>query len=309
MRNEIIYDKTGRPDIMVTFTPDELGLPAELNGRAVKEYCISKYQNTLIDGVPHSLPYMEPATKIDHDEAIRLCESKGEDWHLMTNDEWAAITLKAWEDDTIPTGNTSSGKSHSHPEQHGTVCKYGMTLAGSGPIEWNHDRTQLGIADMVGNIWEHVGGIRFLNGQVQTIPNHGAAAGADQSESSSEWQPILTKDGKPIYYNPQDGGIVLQDHEAEDKDWDGTPFDNLEAECDVPDQLIKLGLYPPEGLETENFFWVNNDGETIVFRGGTWDCGTSAGLLYLDGRIDRSYPNTSLGFRSAYVRYSDDLTI
>ena len=45
MRNEVIYDKNGRPDIMVVFTPSELGLPDTLRGRKVKEYAISKYQN------------------------------------------------------------------------------------------------------------------------------------------------------------------------------------------------------------------------------------------------------------------------
>jgi len=307
MRNEIIYDKTGRPDIMVTFTPDELGLPAELNGRAVAEYCISKYQNTLIDGVPYSLPYMEPTTGINHDEAVALCESKGEGWHLMTNDEWAAIALKAWTEDTVPTGNTLAGESHSHPEQRGKIFSRGKTLAGSGPIEWNHDRTQLGIADLVGNIWEHVGGIRFLNGQLQIIPNHGAAAGADQSKDSPEWQPILTADGKPIYYNPDGEDIVLQDHEASNKVWDGVPFTSLDTEIEVPEQLIRLGLYPPEGMDAEDFFWVDNDGETIVFRGGHWDSGGSAGLFCLSAHYGRSCAATSVGFRSAYVRYSGNL--
>ena len=69
MRNEVIYDKNGRPDIMVVFTPSELGLPDTLRGRKVKEYAISKYQNTLIDGVPYSLPFMKPAVNISHDEA------------------------------------------------------------------------------------------------------------------------------------------------------------------------------------------------------------------------------------------------
>ena len=91
MRNEVIYDKNGRPDIMVVFTPSELGLPDTLRGRKVKEYAISKYQNTLIDGVPYSLPFMKPAVNISRDEAIRLCESKGEGWHLITNDEWVAL--------------------------------------------------------------------------------------------------------------------------------------------------------------------------------------------------------------------------
>lgn len=141
MRNEVIYDKNGRPDIMVVFNPSELGLPDTLRGRKVKEYAISKYQNTLIDGVPYSLPFMKPAVNISHDEAIRLCESKGEGWHLITNDEWVALGFWSWDNDTMPTGNTASGKSHSHPEQTGITYEggCGKTLTGSGPVQWNHD--------------------------------------------------------------------------------------------------------------------------------------------------------------------------
>ena len=182
MRNEVIYDKNGRPDIMVVFTPSELGLPDTLRGRKVKEYAISKYQNTLIDGVPYSLPFMKPAVNISHDEAIRLCESKGEGWHLITNDEWVALGFWSWDNDTMPTGNTASGKSHSHPEQTGTTYEggCGKTLTGSGTVQWNHDGTAYGVADMCGNIWEHVGGVRFMNGMPQVIPNNGAAYGSVQ---------------------------------------------------------------------------------------------------------------------------------
>lgn len=195
MRNEVIYDKNGRPDIMVVFTPSELGLPDTLRGRKVKEYAISKYQNTLIDGVPYSLPFMKPAVNISHDEAIRLCESKGEGWHLITNDEWVALGFWSWDNDTMPTGNTASGKSHSHPEQTGTTYEggCGKTLTGSGPVQWNHDGTAYGVADMCGNIWEHVGGVRFMNGMPQVIPNNGAAYGADQSKDSPEWEAIYTE--------------------------------------------------------------------------------------------------------------------
>lgn len=309
MRNEVIFDKSGIPDIMVVFTPDELGLPATLKGRKVSEYLISKYPNTLIGGVPHSLPFQKPAVDVNFDEAVQLCESKGPGWHLLTNDEWAALARQSWENDTMPTGNTASGKSHSHPEQTGTTYDggYGKTLTGSGPVAWNHDRTAEGVSDMCGNIWEHVGGIRFLNGQVQVIPDNGAAAGADQSADSKEWQAIYTADGDPIYFNPKDGDILLEPTEAEDKDYDGVRFTDLEAKgLDVPDKLIELGLYPPAGYESDECFWIDNNAERCVSRGGRWNNGTHAGVFYLRGYNSRTYSGTDLGFRSALVRYSGD---
>lgn len=310
MRNEVIFDDRGRPDILVVFTPDELKLPDTLKGRKVKEYAISKYPNTMIDGRPYSLPFMPPAVNVNHDEAIRLCEAKGPGWHLITNDEWAALSHQSWENDTVPTGNTSSGKSHSHPEQTGTTYKdsYGKTLAGSGPIEWNHDRTAEGVADMVGNVWEHVGGVRFLDGQVQIIPNNEAAAGADQSPDSKEWTAIYTPDGDPVCYNVKDGEIVLQPTAPKEKDYDGVPFCDLHERTDmeVPDKLIELGLYPAPNYESEEYFWLDTDGERCVSRGGSWHYGTSAGVFYLNGYNSRSSVSAGIGFRSALVRYSGD---
>lgn len=309
MRNEVIFDKSGTPDIMVVFTPDELGLPATLKGRKVSEYLISKYPNALIGGVPHSLPFQKPAVDVNFDEAVQLCESKGPGWHLLTNDEWAALARQSWENDTMPTGNTASGKSHSHPEQTGTTYDggYGKTLTGSGPVAWNHDRTAEGVSDMCGNIWEHVGGIRFLNGQVQVIPDNGAAAGADQSADSKEWQAIYTADGDPVYFNPRGGEIFVEPTEAEDKDYDGVRFTDLEAKgLDVPDKLIELGLYPPAGYESDEYFWIDNNAERCVYRGGRWADGAGAGVFCLDGLNSRSGSGARIGFRSALVRYSGD---
>lgn len=309
MRNEVIYDKSGRPDIMVAFTPDELGLPATLKGRKVAEYLISKYPNTLINGVPYSLPYQQPAVNVTLDEAIRLCEDKGPGWHLFTNDEWVALAHWSRKNGTLPRGNTNNGKSHSHPEETGTTYpnSYGKTLTGSGPVTWNHDHTAEGVADMCGNVWEHVGGIRFLDGQTQVIPNNEAAAGADQSKDSKEWQAIYTPDGDPIYFNPVDGDIFVQPHEATDKDYDGVAFTDLHAsELDVPDKLIELGLYPAPGYDGTDFFWVDNSGERCVFRGGNWNNGSGAGVFSLSGLDSRPSSSTGIGFRSALVRYSGD---
>ena len=311
MRNEVIFDNRGIPDIMVVFTPDELGLPAEIRGKAVKEYAISKYPNTLIGGVPYSMPYQQPAVNVNHDEAIRLCESKGPGWHLITNDEWAALAHQSRKNGTLPRGNTDCGKSHSHPEETGTTYKdssgSSKTLTGSGPVTWNHDHTAEGVADMCGNIWEHVGGIRFVNGQVQVIPNNEAAAGADQSKDSKEWTPLYTADGDTIYYDVEDGRIGLRPVEPDSKDYDGVEFKELIGSAiDVPEKLIELGLYPAPGYEGTDYFWLDTDGERIVIRGGDWPHGAGAGVFCFDGSDSRARVHWNVGFRSALVRYSGD---
>lgn len=311
MRNEIIFDSRGIPDIMVVFAPDELGLPAEIKGKAVKEYAISKYPNTLIGGVPYSMPYQQPAVNINHDEAIRLCESKGPGWHLLTNDEWAALAHQSRKNGTLPRGNTDCGKSHSHPEETGTTYKdssgSSKTLTGSGPVTWNHDHTAEGVADMCGNIWEHVGGIRFMDGQVQVIPGNGAAAGVDQSKDSKEWTPLYSADGDTIYYNVEDGEIKLQPVSPDRKDYDGVRFTELTAPAlDVPEKLNELGLYPADGYEGTDYFWLDTDGERIVFRGGGWNYGANAGVFYFYGYYSRAGVYWSVGFRSALIRYSGD---
>lgn len=309
MRNEVIFDKSGIPDIMVAFTPDELGLPAELKGRKVEAYLIGKYPATMIDGVPHSLPFQKPAVDVNHDEAIRLCEAKGPGWHLITNDEWAALAHQSRKNGTLPRGNTNSGKSHSHPEETGTTYEggYGKTLTGSGPVTWNHDHTAEGVADMCGNVWEHVGGIRFVDGKVQVIPRNEAAAGADQSKDSPEWVNIYTADGDPIYYEVTDDEIWLRATEPEDKDYCGVSFTDLEpGEVDNLDELIRLGLYPADGYEGSDYFWLDTNGERCVFRGGYWGSGADAGVFSLDGDGARSNSSASIGFRPAFVRYSGD---
>lgn len=243
------------------------------------------------------------------DDAIRLCEAKGPGWHLITNDEWVALAHQSRKNGTLPRGNTDSGKSHSHPEETGTTYEggYGKTLTGSGPVTWNHDHTAEGVADMCGNVWEHVGGIRFVNGKVQVIPRNEAAAGADQSKDSPEWANIYTSDGDPVYYNVHDGAITLQPFEPEDKDYDGVRFTWLRThELDMPDELIERGLYPAEGYEGTDYFWLDTDGERCVFRGGCWGNGAHAGVFYLYGSNSRAGSDTYLGFRSACVRYSGD---
>lgn len=314
MRNEIIFDKYGKPDIMVVFTPDELGLPTKIRGKTVKDYAISKYPNTMIGALPYSLPYQQPAVDISHDNAIWLCEAKGPGWHLLTNDEWAALAHLSYKNGTLPRGNTNKGKSHSHPEEAGTTYKdsHGIcekTLTGTGPVTWNHDHTAEGVADLCGNVWEHVGGIRFVDGQVQVIPGNEAAAGADQSEASKEWRAIYTADGHPVYYKPEGKKIILQPIAPVSKSYGCVEFRELSAQTlEIPKELIELGLYPAPGYTGTDYFLLGTDDEKIVIRGGGWYDGADAGVFYLYGYNYRSSSDYSVGFRSALVRYSDEST-
>lgn len=307
MRNEILTDSKGNLDYMVVFTPQELGLPDEIKGRKVKEYLISKYTNSVVEGTAYSLPNMQPRTGISFDGAVQFCESKGAGWHLMTNDEWAAIALWCWKNGTMPRGNTCRGKSYGYATEHGETYDGFRTLTGSGPETWYHDHTLDGIADLVGNVCEWVGGLRFLDGVPQIIPDNGAAAGADQSEASDEWTDITDSEGRPLYYNVLDDEIRVQTEELEDYDWDGVPFSQLthDPDTEIPEELIRLGLYPPEGYTGDEFFYLDNDGERMVFRGGAWAAGARAGVFCVNGAGARSDSHTGVGFRSALIRYSD----
>jgi len=313
MRNEVIFDAKGIPSIMVVFTPEELGNgPAcKVAGKTVKEIAISKYPNTMIGGLPYSLPFHKPAVNISFDEAVAACEAKGAGWHLMTNAEWAALAHISKKNGTLPRGNTNGGKSHSHPEETGTTYgEGGKTLTGSGPATWNHDHTPEGVADLCGNIWEWVGGLRWLDGQVQIIPDNNAAAGVDQSKGSSAWVPVCTADGDPVYYSVGDNEITLTDEKPEGSSYDGIPFADLDSEIKVPELLKELALYPDDDHEGGEYFWLDGDGERLAFRGGLWSYGTSAGVFNVHGYNSRSLVSTSIGFRSAFIRYigqSDNL--
>jgi len=306
MNTVMIKDATGRENAMVAlhlqdFLDAGLGvLPAfKVNGKTVDTIYISKYVNEIVDGVAHSTRNAEPGANISFDGMVRACEAKGAGWHLMTNAEWAAVALLSKARGTLPHGNTAGGKSHIDESEHGTICRYGKTLAGSGPDTWNHDHTEDGIADLCGNIWEWVAGIRFLDGQLQIIPNNDAAACVDQSKNSALWTPVL-HEGKPINYRVSDEEITLTTDKLGESEWDGVRFSELKAEIDVPAILKELALYP-DGYDGDDYFYLDTDGERLVYRGGYWNNGAYAGVFSLYASYPRTNVGAGIGGRSAYI--------
>ena len=75
---------------------------------------------------------------------------------------------------------------------------------------------------------------------------------------------------------------------------------------DVPDKLKDLGLYPADGYESDEYFWLDSNGERVIFRGGNWCNDAHAGVFSLGGYYSRGDANTSFGFRAACVRFICD---
>ena len=71
----------------------------------------------------------------------------------------------------------------------------------------------------------------------------------------------------------------------------------------APELAKALILYPDEPGKDYggDYHWMNNSGERLPFAGGYWLYGAHAGVFNLYLYCARSYSNSYIGFRSAYV--------
>jgi hypothetical protein len=269
-----------------------------VGGKEVDEICISKYQNAVYYGKAYSLPYQKAATEIGFDKAAAACEAKGAGWHLMTNAEWAAVALWCRKNGTLPHGNTDSGRYHADNAEKGMTYDGCDTLTGSGPATWAHDRTEDGIYDLCGNVWEWVAGLRVAKGRVQVIPDNDAA-NADLTESSKAW----TDTG--LGYRIEDGRLTLTTYDRITDNYGGCRFKDIKADDRLQEFLTEqakaLGLFPATDTDG-GYFWVDNkESERLPFRGGPWSGASYAGVFALSLNHPRSYVSTPFGFRAAFI--------
>lgn len=327
----VMYDDKGYPSHMCRvplFTLDTIdpAWPATphpafvVNGTTKSEIWVAQYPANVHDGMALSLPGQNQTTSVNFDTADARCSAKGAGWHMMTNAEWAAIALlthKQFGADSIH-GNTDYGRDYlatfeTAPRQDagtpGEASGTARTLAGAGPASWRHNGEPSGIADLVGNVWEWVRGLRIVDGEIQILADNNAAdQSADQSATSSEWRAIL-----------QDGSLVAPGTASTLK-WDsnsgvqlatavttvGTPSTQYKdvvaaSGVTIPAILQQLGLHPHATDMQRGRLYVNNEGERLPFRGGYWDNGAYAGAFALCLYNQRSYAYTYIGFRPAFV--------
>jgi formylglycine-generating enzyme len=329
-KNTVVYNSKGYPSYMVVIpsfllSTIDAGWPATphpafiVNGVSKSQIMIGKYQASLLDGCALSLPGVIPAVSLNFDQALGYCAANGTGHHLMSNTEWAAIALWCWKNGLMPRGNTNWGKSSDNPLEQGrrndgvatgTGSGDGKTLTGSGPTTWNHDGTPYGIADLNGNVWEWVGGMRQNNGEINILADNNAADNTKaQTAGSSEWKGILAADGSLVA--PSTAGTLKYDLNAGTAQIDdvvdssgggGVDFASMAADAGitVPVLLKQLALFPPGAGCGSDYFYINNGIEGLPLRGGGWDYGASAGVFNLSLHYARG-ANSGVGFRPAFV--------
>lgn len=336
--NEILYDDKGYPSIMVpvpkmTYKEAGIGdstdvLPCfKVNGSEVDKIYIGKFQASVHDNRAYSLPGATVKTDVTLDQAIQYCSNKGSGWHLMSNAEWGAIMRYCAIRGITPLGNNNYGK-HSSESVYTGIPTYGSDgrinkiATGTGPLTYSHDQTAAGIFDLCGNVWEWMGGIRTVNGELQfLVDNNAADSSISQSASSSAWKALNASDGSFVTPNGSGttSGSVKMDYVSDNLTFSTSITDtgNVGRNCswanatftsDISDAaknfLRAYGMLPVTSSDFAHgqwCYWNSFQSERSFYRGGDYNS-SGNGIPSFYGGHSRAYSYGIIGFRLAYAK-------
>ena len=315
----VLYDSAGNANMMriipafngYDISPNlgSAGVPHPAffaNGVFQPEIFIAMYPAVNIGGLGCSLPNQAPYVNITWDNAKAACVNKGTGWHMMTNWEWAALTLWCIKNgNPIPDGNTNYGQSYLHPFQTGIRCDSGTPgntagawpaiNGGSGPANWRHDGTMFGISDLVGNIWEWQDGFKLEAGVI-TMPTDNYFTQAEAS-----WPTHGAIDGT--------GGVSVMSESVTNRSaslgntWNGTTT-NATTNALIQKQALLCPYDTAANMgNVAGYLWANNSVgfEGMPLRGGGWSYTGYCGLAALHLGNVRSNVNSFIGFRPAFI--------
>ena len=343
-KNTVLYDDLGYPSIMVVVPKFKLSdidaawpsgpHPAfVVNGQEKSEIYISKFQNVVVGGRALSLPMQDPKAYVNFDQARSYCTAKGKGWHLMTNAEWAAIALWCWKNGFLPRGNNNYGSDAGATYERGKVVyRYessgtwydGRVATGSGPASWYHDNTPFGIADLNGNVWEWVDGLKLHDGKIYVHGSGGVAMNNFETQNAAHdvtgWVDTgayfdnttagdSTQTDHDVGGDPQLAGSLTNVMYTTDPTSDAyygysaVTFESLTVKSGYtpPAMLKHLAIQPPGANLGGDTLYVRNYGERLPFRGGCWSNGAGAGVFALGLHRARSYSVYYIGFRAAFI--------
>jgi hypothetical protein len=303
-----------------------------VNGVTKDEILIGSSPAIIEKGCAISLPGQSPRVNITYDAAKAACELNGPGFHMVTAWERAAIALWCVKNGTQPRGNTSSGKSHEAAWERGTPAKDNVlkTLGGSGPASWRHDGTLAGIADLTGNVWEWLDGLKMIDGRLyfpldnnftqtdEQWPASGvyldASAGPGDRDGAVQSGAVIISDRITKYSEtptPAGGGDTGDFDYAYNAAWANSTiastFSGLALE--VRQRAAQFMIAPKLAVGDDALFdvpakgglWARNYGERRPIWGGSWYSGSYAGVgaLHLSNR--RAGSSYSIGLRPAFI--------
>lgn len=196
--------------------------PAFIVNGVEKDYIyIGVYSGSLVDGEMLSQPSRDPLNGSGANEyglgssslqtAIKMC---GAGFHMMTNDEWAAIGLICRKNGWFPYGITVWQEAECYSAlggitQTGIKSRNASEVAlgaipfiysGTGTNKFRHNLKYTGISDLVGNQHNRVVGFRLINTEIQVIdPNYTKTPDVnDLSRNSNLWKAIDATTGDLI---------------------------------------------------------------------------------------------------------------
>ena len=330
--NRVIFDDLGKPSIMVLVPKMKYSdvitggtqetMPWWIVDGVEKNIWVSKYINTVVNDRAYSLALKDPKCYINFDQAVAACRKKGQGWHLNQNGIFAALNLWCMKNGFIPRGNTNWDASYEKAWERGMNTyidgehKGGRTATGSGPVTWNHDGTPAGIADLCGNTWEWVSGLRLVDGEIQIIPyGNSMKLTCNMGANSTEWKAIMP-DGTLV--EPGTEGTLKIDRTSAsdgtlrinttvttrttDSNDTSSLFKNVKAASGVsiPKLLIAAGIFPETGMTTPGVFYARNHGERLPLRGSRFSDTSFGGAAALYVSVPRTGSYNSVSLRSAY---------
>ena len=300
-----------------------------VNGKEVDEVLIGKYQAHNYGGKLYSLPGVDPAASADFDAFTTRGFATGEGFHEITAAEWGLIALICKKNGTLPYGNNNYGKDSrengykaipTYKDGEGRTCR---VATGTGPLTWSHDRTLEGIWDLNGNVWEWIGGLRFVKGELQILENNNAADPANsQAAGSSQWKAIdgttgqlIAPDGNGTTANSLKLDFVSSKWQwitgaisSSVNDYRRCSFSAItcaDTVCAAAKELLYAYALAPDSTTFDyegDIFYLNNGAdERLAFRGGYWGGGANFGVFSFNVSYARSSAYGNIGGRSAFV--------